>query len=139
MLSLHKYRLQQHILGVEGVLSRVFAEFKILAEHNGAGRTSLLAIPAEDTAQHIDFILDGVSFSRRYAVIIRVLLRLHVDASGRASAGAKAAPDAFFQSVIIAREHVSPSRSGELLSSLLGILKRVDIFLTRRQHFDIVL
>src|SRR5215813_7127599 len=57
-------RHQEHILGVDGVAAVGEAQAVIMFQHNRLSWAGVLAVAAENAAQHIDFVGFGVAFAR---------------------------------------------------------------------------
>src|SRR5690242_17218810 len=72
-------RDQQHILGVDRRLAVVERQLVLVLEHNRVGWAGILAIAAEDAAQHIDLVGCGVALTRRVGLGRVVLARNHQD------------------------------------------------------------
>src|SRR4026209_2884924 len=68
---------QQHLLGIDGRAAVREREFVIIAKHDRFGRTGILAVSTENTAQHIDLVGGGIPLSGREAFFICILRSFH--------------------------------------------------------------
>ena len=122
--TLRKSWLEQHFLGEDEVFAVVVRQLKVLSQDDCAGGAGVLAVAAEDAAEHIDFVADGVALAGGEAVFFGVLASIDEDAAGGAGSGAEGAADALFEAVVVAGEDVSPAGSWELLTLVFGVHDR---------------
>ncbi len=73
-----------------------------MLEHDGPCRAGVLAITAEDTAQHVDLVGAGIALTRRVAGLIRVFRGFHEDGIRRTGRRAQCAADALFEAIVVA-------------------------------------
>ena len=95
--------LEEHFFRVDEVFAAIICELKVIAQNNRSGWTRLLAVPTEDTTDHVDLVPNGISFARAISLGVRILARLNVDATCRTSACTKGATDARLLPALVAR------------------------------------
>src|SRR2546430_1281116 len=89
--SLHigRKRLEQHLLRVHELLAARVGQLVLRAKHDRLDRAGVLAVAAEDAAQHVDLVRLRVALAGRHAVLVAVLGRDNEDAAHRAGRGAE--------------------------------------------------
>src|SRR5438477_262625 len=102
-----RQRLEQLLLGVDELFPARVGKLVLRPEHDRLHRARVLAVAAEDAAQHVDLIRLGVALARRDSVLVGVLGRDHEDAAHRAGSGAQLAADAALEPVVVAAEIVT--------------------------------
>src|SRR5437667_4700794 len=86
-------------------------QFIFVFQRNGPGRTRGLAIATEDAAQQIDVKDFSVALAGGDAVFLGIFLGLDIDGIGWASPGAEEAANTAFQAILIAMQHVPPTKT----------------------------
>jgi hypothetical protein len=122
MTATRRGRHQQPLLGVDEVLALEVGQLVLVAQDDRLRRAGLLAVAAEDAAQHVDLVAAGVALAGRDARLVGVLGRLDVDGLGRAGGGAQRAADAALQAVLVAHQVVAAPEARDRDRLLLGIL-----------------
>ena len=118
---------QQLVLGVDGVVAVGEGELEQLRLGDGLGGAGLDAQVAVDAAEEVDLVDEPVALTRRHRIVRRVVGAPHIDASGRADAGAQLAADALLHAVLVAVEDVAAVEAHRLGPLLLGILGGDDL------------
>src|SRR5438067_12160815 len=67
---------EQHLLRVDEGGPVVVGQLVVVPEHDRLGRADLLAVAAEDAADHVDLVALRVALARRDASLVGVLVRL---------------------------------------------------------------
>ena len=86
--SLGQRWFKQHFFREDEVFAVVVGEFEVFAKDDCSGGASVLAVAAEDAAEHVDFVADGVALAGGEAVFFGVLAGIDEDAAGGAGSGA---------------------------------------------------
>ena len=102
----------------------VAGQFKAVAVRDGVGGAGLHAIAAEDAAVVINVVNGGVSLPRADAVVGGVFRGFNVDAVGRAGRRAQEAGHTFFQTLLVALQHVQAPKPLAEVRRLVGIIFR---------------
>src|SRR5262249_31563773 len=94
-------------LGVDGVFPVGERELEQLRFRNGLSRAGLDTEVAVNAAQEVDLVDKPVALSWRNGGIGWVVRSAHIDATGRAHAGAELATNALLHAVLVAVEDVA--------------------------------
>src|SRR3989442_1160969 len=122
-LHLRRQRLQQLLLGVDELLAAGVRQLVLRSEHYRLHGARLLAVTAEDAAEHVDLVRLGVPLARRDTLLVGVLRGDDEDASDRAGGRAQLAADAALQPVVVAAQVMTTAialGAGTLLLRVLG-------------------
>src|SRR5207249_7143587 len=134
-LHVGRKRLEQLLLRVDELLAARVGQLVLGAQHDRLHRAGVLAVAAEDAAQHVDLVRLRVALARRHAVLVGVLGGDHEDAADRASRRAELAADAALEPVVIAAQVVAAAvalRARRLLLGILGSDLRREVLAERR-------
>src|SRR5207249_2165557 len=115
---------EQHVLGVDEVVSVVLRDLEVVAERDRIEWTRELAVAAEDAAAHVDLVDARVALTGGDAVVGRVLGRDDADAVRRTGRGAERAADALLEPVLVAPEAVAAAEARVDGALVLGVLLR---------------
>src|SRR4029077_4731334 len=107
-----RWRGRQHLLLAINQVGRIERrQFKSVPVRNRIGRASFHAISAEDAPVVVDVVDLRISFGAAYPVGLGVLRRLDIDAVRRAGGGAQETCHALLQPVLVALQHVHPTKT----------------------------
>src|SRR5712692_895539 len=123
-LHVRRQRLEQLLLGVDELLAARVRQLVFRPEHDRLHRAGVLAVPAEDAAQHVDLVGLGVPLARRDAVLLGVLGGDDEDAAHRARRGAQLAADAALEPVVVAAQVVPAAVALRPHSLVFGVHRR---------------
>ena len=104
--------VEQHLLGVDEVLAVEVRQLVLGPEADGIDRAGLLAVAAEDAAQHVDLVDRREALTRRRRVRRIVVGRLDVDRPRRAGRRAQLAADAALEPVVVPVQPVPTTERG---------------------------
>ena len=99
-------------------------ELEQLRLGDGLGGAGLDAEVAVDAAQVVDLVDEAVALAGADRVVGRVVLAAHVDAPGRAHAGAQLAADALLHAVLVPVEDVTAVEADRLVPLAALVLRR---------------
>src|SRR5574341_408894 len=101
VLGFRRRRDQQHVLGINRAAAIIERQLVVVLQDNRLCWAGILAVAAEDAAQHVDLVGLGVALARGIPFVVGVLRRLHENRVGGAGSSAQRAADALLQPVII--------------------------------------
>src|SRR6202165_4419152 len=82
-------------------LAAVARQLVLGSQHDRLYRARVLAVAAEDAAQHVDLVRLGVALARRDALLLGVLGSDHENAGERTRGGAQLAADAALEAIVV--------------------------------------
>src|SRR5215212_10834093 len=121
-------RLQQHCFVINCRTAVIEGKLVVVTQDNRFRWTSILAIAAVNTTDHVNFIRGSITLTGRETSFIRILGSFHKNRICRAGGRAERTSNTFFKPIVIALQHVTSSEARPDLPFLLGVLIRHRFF-----------